>query len=119
MNLKIPEMYNKVLLKMNPEISKLEIIRVDVIDMVSFSGMNYYQEDIVNRNNRYFVNINVYFVRDSSPVGDFKKYNEILNTCFKYVYHDMDFISFKVDRLIIAPSLTNEERFISLFLEKK
>ncbi len=112
-NLKIPEMYNKVLLKMNPEISKLEIIRVDAIDTTSFSSMAYYNDN-VNRY-KYLVNINVYFVRESPPVGVLEKYSEILNTCFKHVYSDMHFITFKVIGFVIPPPLTNEERFISLF----
>ena len=106
---KIPDTYYSVLIKMNPE-----IIGIDINDV-----LKYKDSSIVvftsSAHEIYTLKVSLKFGHERPPVGDNKKYEDILNSLFTYTYPHMTFVRFMVDRLNIPHKKTNEELFMELF----
>ena len=106
---KIPDTYYSVLIKMNPEITGIDIN--DVLRYENGAAVIYTS----SKEELYTVKVSLNFGHERPPVGDNKKYEEILNSLFSYTYPHMTFVRFMVDRLSIPHKKTNDELFMELF----
>ena len=63
--------------------------------------------------------INLFFNENDVPKGGKDHYEGLFNDYFKMTYgSEMDFISFKVESLIVPPEKTNQDKFFELFKKK-
>jgi hypothetical protein len=109
--IEIPERFNTVVLRMCPEIREVETIgykSTSVYDPINFEPSF-----------KFLVAVNLFFNEDALPKGDKAHYELLFNDYFKMTYSgEMDFISFKVESLIVPPVKTNEVKFFELFKKK-
>ena len=67
----------------------------------------------------FMVNLNVNFNQDNIPKGPKEFYNESFTDLFKMTYgSEMDFVTFRVESMIVPPVKTNEDKFFELFKKK-
>jgi hypothetical protein len=104
---KIPDDFLTVVIKMNPEISNVEIVDVDTFKIINPLTFNL--------DERFQVLVNLHVKREYKLQGPRKTYSEILNNLFKYTYSDHNFISFVVSQISYPPEKTNMEKFNELF----
>lgn len=105
--IKLPKTFLKVILKSFPEFRDVK--------SVGYREHAQYDPYDFNPIYRYLVGIDIYFNEpngDKKPKGD---YESLINDYFKMTYHDMDYITFKVQSLIIPPEKTNRDKFFELF----
>jgi hypothetical protein len=108
---KIPETFLTVVIKMNPEISNIEIENFDVIKIINPLTFNL--------DERIKVIVNLHMNREHKLKGPRNTYSELLNTLFNYTYPDHEFISFAVSQISYPPEKTNMEKFHELFYTKQ
>jgi len=104
---KIPDDFLTVVIKMNPEISNVEIVDVDTFKIINPLTFNL--------DERFQLVVNLYMNREHKLQGPRKTYSEILNNLFKYTYSDHNFISFVVSQISYPPEKTNTQKFHELF----
>jgi hypothetical protein len=109
--IEIPESFSKVILKLLPEIR--EVTTIGYKSNSVYNPINF--EPIWN----FLVAVNLSFNESEIPKGDKTYYESLFNDYFKMTYgSEMDFISFKVESLIVPPVKTNEDKFFELFKKK-
>lgn len=107
-DIEIPERFNKVILKLCPEIR--EVVTIGYKSTSVYNPTNF--EPIW----KFLVAINLFFNENDIPKGGKEHYETLFNDYFKMTYGvEMDFISFKVESLIVPPVKTNEDKFFELF----
>lgn len=110
-DIEIPERFNTVVLKLCPEIR--EVVTIGYKSTSVYNPTNF--EPIW----KFLVAINLFFNEDDIPKGGKEHYEGLFNDYFKMTYGgEMDFISFKVESLIVPPVKTNEDKFFELFKKK-
>ncbi len=110
-DIEIPERFNTVILKLCPEIR--EVVTIGYKSNSVYNPVNF--EPIW----KFLVGINIFFNEDDIPKGDKSHYEELFNDYFKMTYGgEMDFITFKVESMIVPPVKTNEDKFFELFKKK-
>ena len=109
--IELPDNFKTVIMKLHPEIEDMVIVNYDVqkkYNPIDFIPISY-----------FMVNLNVNFKQNDIPKGPKEFYNEVFKDLFKMTYgSEMDFISFKVESLIVPPVKTNEDKFFELFKKK-
>ena len=109
--IELPDSFKTVIMKFHPEIEDVVIVNYDVqkkYNPIDFNPISY-----------FMVNLNVNFKQNDIPKGPKEFYNELFKDLFKMTYgSEMDFISFKVESLIVPPVKTNEDKFFELFKKK-
>lgn len=106
--IELPESFNTVVLKLCPEIR--EVVTIGYISIGVYDPMNF--EHIF----KFLVAINIFFNENDMPKGGKEHYEGLFNDLFKMTYgSEMDFITFKVESLIVPPKKTNEDKFYELF----
>lgn len=109
--IEIPERFNTVILKLCPEIR--EIVTIGYKGNTVYNPVNF--EPLW----KFLVGINVFFNEDDIPKGDKSHYEGLFNDYFKMTYgSEMDFVTFKVESMIVPPIKTNEDKFFELFKKK-
>jgi hypothetical protein len=109
--IEIPENFKIVILKMCPEISKIE--------SVGYKMTAGYNPSPIEKLVWFLVGINIYFNENNLPKGNRSDYDTLLNDYFRMTYGgEMDFITFKVESFIIPPNKNNEHKFFELFKKK-
>jgi len=109
--IEIPERFNTVILKLCPEIR--EVVTIGYKSNTVYNPTNF--EPIFN----FLVAINLFFKENDIPKGGKEHYEGLFNDYFKMTYgSEMDFISFKVESLIVPPEKTNQDKFFELFKKK-
>jgi hypothetical protein len=109
--IEIPERFNTVILKLCPEIR--EIVTIGYKGNTVYNPVNF--EPLW----KFLVGINVFFNEDDIPKGDKSHYEGLFNDYFKMTYgSEMDFVTFKVESMIVPPVKTNEDKFFELFKKK-
>lgn len=109
--IEIPERFNTVILKMCPEIR--EVVTIGYKSNMLYNPVNF-EPDY-----KFLVAVDLFFKEDNIPKGDKKYYESSFTDYFKMTYgSEMDFISFKVQSLIVPPVKTNEDKFFELFKKK-
>jgi hypothetical protein len=107
----IPERFNTVVLKLCPEIR--EVVTIGYKSRSVYDPMTF--EPTFN----FLVAINLFFNENDVPKGGKDHYEGLFNDYFKMTYgSEMDFISFKVESLIVPPEKTNQDKFFELFKKK-
>lgn len=111
----IPENFLKVMNKMFPEISDIEISETQFSN-VSLSEMLYGTREKGYEDSRlFFVKVKIVIGRYQDPKHDAKGYTEELTNLFKYVYPEMDFVQFRVEHVKLITKPTKEEMVAELF----
>jgi hypothetical protein len=64
---------------------------------------------------KFLVGVNIFCHENILVLGDKTSYELMLNDYFKMTYTGMDFVTFKVESLIIPPEKTNQDKFFELF----
>lgn len=109
--IEIPENFNIVILKMCPEISKIESVGYKM--NLGYNTLN------LDKLASFLVGVNIYFNENNLPKGDRGHYDTLLNNYFRMTYGgEMDFITFKVESFIVPPEKDNEYKFFELFKKK-
>ena len=109
--IEIPERFNTVILKLCPEIR--EVVTIGYKNYSVYDPINF--EPIFN----FLVAINIFFNENDIPKGGKEHYEGLVNDYFKMTYgSEMDFITFKVESMIVPPVKTNEDKFFELFKKK-
>ena len=109
--IEIPERFNTVILKLCPEIREIVTI--------GYKGNTVYNHVNFEPLWKFLVGINVFFNEDDIPKGDKSHYEGLFNDYFKMTYgSEMDFVTFKVESMIVPPVKTNEDKFFELFKKK-
>jgi hypothetical protein len=106
--IKLPEGFRTVILKMIPEISEIDIINFEVI--THLLGGN-----IIDTEERFTIVLNLVIKDDEKILGGKHAYTESINTLFKYVHSDINFVRFRVENISITKKQKNKEIFMSLF----
>lgn len=110
-DIEIPKNFNTVILKMCPEIMKIEII--------GYKDVEIYDSMFFEKQTKFMVGVKIYFGEKNVPMGGISYYDTLLNNYFKSTYgSDMDFISIKVESLVAYPIKNNREKFFELFKKK-
>jgi hypothetical protein len=109
--IELPDNFKTVIMKLHPEIEDVVIVNYDVqkkYNPIDFNPISY-----------FMINLKVNFNQDNIPKGPKEFYNESFTDLFKMTYGgEMDFISFKVESLIVPPEKTNQHKFFELFKKK-
>ena len=109
--IEIPERFNTVILKLCPEIR--EVVTIGYKSNTIYNPRNF--EPTFN----FLVAVNLLFNEDCMPKGDKKHYESFFNDYFKMTYgSEMDFVTFRVESMIVPPVKTNEDKFFELFKKK-
>lgn len=109
--IELPESFNTVVLKLCPEIR--EVVTIGYKSIGVYDPMNF--EHIF----KFLVAINIFLNENDMPKGGKEHYEGLFNDYFKMTYgSEMDFITFKVESLIVPPVKTNEDKFFELFKKK-
>lgn len=109
--IEIPERFNKVILKLCPEIRE--------VTTIGYKSTSVYNPTNFEPIWKFLVAINIFFNENDIPKGGKEHYETLFNDYFKMTYGvEMDFISFKVESLIVPPVKTNEDKFFELFKKK-
>jgi hypothetical protein len=109
--IEIPERFNTVILKLCPEIR--EVVTIGYKSNSVYNPINF--EPLW----KFLVGINIFFNETDMPKGDKSHYEELFNDYFKMTYGgEMDFVTFKVESMIVPPVKTNEDKFFELFRKK-
>jgi hypothetical protein len=104
---KIPDDFLTVVIKMNPEISNVEIVDFEIFKIINGSTFNI--------DERFQVFVNLHVKREYKLKGLRDTYSKLLDTLFKHTYPDHDFISFVVSQISYPLEKTNLEKFNELF----
>lgn len=109
--IEIPENFNKVILKLCPEIR--EVVTIGYKSSTAYNAVNF--EPIW----KFLVGVNLFFNENDIPKGGKEHYEGLFNDYFKMTYgSEMDFITFAVKSMIVPPVKTNEDKFFELFKKK-
>jgi len=109
--IEIPERFNTVILKLCPEIRE--------VNTIGYKSTSVYNPTNFEPIWKFLVAINLFFNENDIPKGSKEHYESLFNDYFKMTYGvEMDFISFKVESLIVPPVKTNEDKFFELFKKK-
>lgn len=109
--IEIPERFNTVILKLCPEIR--EVVTIGYKSTSVYNPTNF--EPIW----KFLVAINLFFNEDDIPKGGKEHYEGLFNDYFKMTYGgEMDFVTFRVESMIVPPVKTNEDKFFELFKKK-
>jgi hypothetical protein len=109
--IEIPERFNTVILKLCPEIREIVTI--------GYKGNSVYNPVNFEPLWKFLVGINIFFNENDMPKGDKSYYEGLFNDYFKMTYgSEMDFVTFKVESMIVPPVKTNEDKFFELFKKK-
>jgi hypothetical protein len=109
--IEIPERFNTVILKLCPEIREVVTI--------GYKSNSFYDAINFEPTFKFLVAINIFFNENDMPKGSKEHYEGLFNDYFKMTYgSEMDFITFKVESMIVPPVKTNEDKFFELFKKK-
>jgi len=103
----IPETFLRVLERMHPELSKIEIKSIHTNGVIS--------PETFELTERFRVNIAIQIGRKKVPVGNLASYSEKITNLFRFTYDEYDFIHFNVIEVLHEPDITNRDRFMELF----
>jgi hypothetical protein len=105
--IRIPKTFLKVILNFFPEFRDVK--------SVGFREHAQYNPYTFGLICRYLVEIDIYFNEPNGCKKSKEEYESLIYDYFKMTYHDMDFITFKIQSLIIPPEKTNRDKFLELF----
>ena len=109
--IELPESFNTVILKLCPEIREIVTI--------GYKGNSVYNPVNFEPLWKFLVGINIFFNENDMPKDDKSYYEGLFNDYFKMTYgSEMDFVTFKVESMIVPPVKTNEDKFFELFKKK-
>lgn len=108
MDIKIPNFLKHVIIKSHPEI-------YDVCEF-NTTAISKYNPQTFDKEDCYLVEVNVLIKENEIPKGDKKYYEDSFNNLYLMAYGiEMDFVTLKVQTLIVPPRKTNEQKFLELF----
>ena len=105
--IEIPDNFKSVILKTRPEIR-------DIVS-AGFKVTTMYDPQSFEPIKKFLVGVNILCHENILVLGDKTSYELMLNDYFKMTYTGMDFVTFKVESLIIPPEKTNQDKFFELF----
>ena len=105
--IEIPDNFKSVILKTRPEIR-------DIVS-AGFKVTTMYDPQSFEPIKKFLVGVNIFCHENILVLGDKASYELMLNDYFKMTYTGMDFVTFKVESLIIPPEKTNQDKFFELF----
>ena len=110
--IEVPKTFEKVILKMLPEISSIDIF--DCLGLLMYNPADF--EPVMSFKVIFVITIK----QTERPNGDFNYYKEQLTSLFKMTYGDemSSFIKFGVEQIIETRKKSNEELFFELFGKK-
>jgi hypothetical protein len=103
----IPDTFKSVVLRTRPEIRDIE--------SAGFRTTSVYDPQTFEPIKKFLVGVNIFCHENILVLGDKTSYELMLNDYFKMTYTGMDFVTFKVESLIIPPEKTNQDKFFELF----
>jgi hypothetical protein len=103
----IPDTFKSVVLRTRPEIRDIE--------SAGFRTTSVYDPQTFEPIKKFLVGVNIFCHENWLVMGDKASYELMLNDYFKMTYTGMDFVTFKVESLIIPPEKTNQDKFFELF----
>lgn len=105
--IELPDNFKSVILKTRPEIR-------DIVS-AGFKVTSMYDPQSFEPIKKFLVGVNIFCHENILVLGDKTSYELMLNDYFKMTYTGMDFVTFKVESLIIPPEKTNQDKFFELF----
>lgn len=115
---KIPLDFLRVITKMYPEISSVEIIEIIHQPLAGTSGSGGFltaSPYAYDNGEVFIVNTRIVINQDAKPQYDTFEYAVQLTEMFKYVYPDMGYVRFNVNDIQIIPRRTRREMVAELF----
>ena len=114
---KIPPEFLRVMTKMYPEISSVEIIEITHQPLAGTCGSGFLTASPYGYDDGevFIINTRLIINRDAKPQYDSFEYEVQLTEMFKYVYPDMSYVRFNVNDIQIIPKPTRREMVAELF----
>ena len=110
-NFRVPDEFIRVVTKMNPEITNIEVENVKKVAMIDSISLRAVE--------KFMVDVKVYF-KGHTWKGTREYYSEILNNLFSYTYsEESEFVRFGTVIFSLPPEETNGEKFNKLFGQGK
>jgi len=103
----IPETFLRVLEKMQPEISKIEIKSIHSNGVISPKTLEFIE--------LFRVNVAIQIARNKIRAGNLSEYSELITKLFRFTYDEYEFIHFNVIEVFLEPDITNRDKFMELF----
>ena len=103
----IPETFKNVILKICPEIIK--------VNSNGYRETTMYNPENFEPIKKYLVGVDLYFDEKNGMKKSKTEYGDLFNDYFKMTYSDLDFVTFHVRSFIFPPEKSNEDKFFEIF----